>query len=133
MSPYTAVAVEDAFTADWVERPGDVSTLHGRCMYQAEAGKYLVVELRGALAQLRATYPKPKDYDQKLMVGLALVPNGQAHVVDPLDPDATVRVNPRFLVDGLVGAAAPVILWHTGRPYLIVQSLGARYYVALCA
>lgn len=96
-----------------------------------EAGDWLKVELKAAIARLRETWPKPRDLERHMRVCLALS-GPEAHVAqDELETDS-VLVNPKYLLDGL-GRYPAVIRWTPQDTYLCVDSNEARYYVALIA
>lgn len=98
---------------------------------RAEAGPWLIPELEQAIADVKAQFKFVKDQDVHMRVGLYLA-GDEAHVVDRDDPELSVRVNPRFLLDGL-GRWPATIYWSdsTFTHYVVVETDAARYYIAL--
>jgi len=126
-SPYTALTERNKDA----EGPTLVLPLPAN---RAKAGPWLLAEAKQALADLRAQYPKAKDFERNCHIGLSLK-SGEAHVVPFDDPEADVRLNPKFLIDGL-GSWPSDICWSPSAPTVTVRvnPNGAgetRYWIAL--
>lgn len=124
-SPYTCLTTQAS------ERPAGA----GECIVlptpqqQASVGPWLLAEAKQALADLRARYPKAKDLERNLAVGLSFAGH-EAHVVPLDDPEADVLVNPKLLIDGL-GRWPASVRWHKGRPTPIcIETSETRYWLA---
>ena len=105
-------------------------------------GPAFQAELKAALATLKTAYPKPRDLDAHLRVGLALQ-GAQANVVPhpsnltgrPADvDDIDVVINPKYLLHGL-GLWPAELAWGGPHPVVVVvthpgQPWELRYWVA---
>lgn len=124
-SPYTMLAT----------RNGDAE---GECLvlplprHTAKVGPWLLSELKQAVLDIKAAYPKAKEQDAKMVVGLSLK-TGEAHVVPVDDPEADVKVNPKYVIDGL--GAWPADIRFENRTPIVVRTNPdmageTRYFVA---
>lgn len=123
-SPYTTLA-----GPGYAEGEVVVAPLPSRSVSIGEAFK---LELKAALGRLKETYPKARELETNLRVGLALR-GAQANVLDWRHPEADVLVNPKYLLDGL-GLWPAVIRWEHKTPIVVVSNPGQpfelRYWLA---
>lgn len=83
----------------------------------AAVGPWLMAEVAQADADLKARYPKPKDYALGSRVFLSFA-GGQTHVVPADDLEKDACIEPRYLLDGL-GCWPAEMRWERTGPLVI--------------
>lgn len=101
------------------------------------AGAYLIAEAKQAVADIKALH-KPREQYRHMVVGLTLTYPGEAHITSASDPEATVLVNPEFLLVALTPTMRCRIRWEPGGKTIcvVVQKdtlMPTRCWIALCA
>lgn len=120
-SPYTALTRKGEGQGETVAIVPEIGT--------CDCGPWLLAEAQQHLKALRASYARAKEFEQRCVVGLVLLHN-EAHVVEVEDPEADVRVNPKFLIDGL-GRWPAVIYWSKrSGASLCIATEDTRYFIA---
>jgi hypothetical protein len=128
-SAYTALATKQPWKQGDEEVPAWAWPLFEAPGRLCAVGPWLVQEAKQAYSDLRARYPKAREFERNKVIGLSLR-HKEAHVVDVDDPELDLGIHPVYLIDGL-GRWPATLYGRTGpHPRVLIETESTRYWIA---